>query len=194
MERFYGTWKFVSYENFDDYLKGSQCISIIPNPTPRIALVVSWFVHMTHIMYESVRVRYSSIWCACLSLSVGGGMGQREGLSAEAKRPEGLQLEFRRAPTLLVYVMYISSVLEIYSMFPKKKEKMFPALGIPLPLRKVAIFLSPTITISKESDGVFLHQHFQDPNHHCINHNHHHGKFKKLKWDENVIHSFWEVK
>ena len=61
MERFYGTWKFVSYENFDDYLKGSQCISIIPNPTPRIALVVSWFVHMTHIMYESVRVRYSSI-------------------------------------------------------------------------------------------------------------------------------------
>ena len=23
MERFYGTWKFVSYENFDDYLKGS---------------------------------------------------------------------------------------------------------------------------------------------------------------------------
>ena len=97
-------------------------------------------------------------------------MGQREGLSAEAKRPEGLQLEFRRAPILLVYVMYISSVLEIYSMFPKKKEKMFPALGIPLPLRKVAIFLSPTITISKESDGAFYLLNFNQnqENHHLI--------------------------
>ena len=53
-------------------------------------------------------------------------MGQREGLSAEAKRPEGLQLEFRRAPILLVYVMYISSVLKIYSTFPKKKNVSSP--------------------------------------------------------------------
>ena len=51
-----------------------------------------------------------------------------------------------------------------------KNRKMFPALGIPLPLRKVAIFLSPTITISKESEGAFYLLHFNQnqENHHLI--------------------------
>merc|ERR1719342_552120 len=42
---------------------------------------------------------------------------------------------------------------EKMKMMMKMVMTMIPALGIPFPLRKMAILISPTITISKEPDG-----------------------------------------
>ena len=60
-----------------------------------------------------------------------------------------------RCTFMMTSVMMTMMILKVMIMM-----MLFPALGIPMPLRKVAILISPTITISKEPDGVFPHQNF----------------------------------